>query len=200
MGTSNGLSTKEVGGLKKCRAYGTDQATERTTEASAPVQRCVHPRTKVPLVQDIELLSVTTTMEVGVDIGNLESVVMANMPPHRFNYQQRVGTSWTSRTAIFLLPSLWRGIGATTTYYFLSTERITGEPPPRPYLNMASITVLKRVSCLREYLGLPLRSLGQYSPAPNYAKHSRQFRDSPRDWPGAAQSPLRDVASTEPEP
>ena len=95
-------------------------------------------------VHGIDVLSVTTTMEAGVDIGALNAVMMANMPPRRFNYQQRVGRAGRRGNPVALALTFCRS-RSHDDYYFARPEQITGDPPPPPYIDLRSFPIVRRV-------------------------------------------------------
>ncbi|MFG1617916.1 DEAD/DEAH box helicase [Nonomuraea wenchangensis] len=132
---------------------------------------------------ELDLLSVTTTMEAGVDIGSLSAVLMANMPPTRFNYQQRVGRAGRRDSPLAIALTVCRG-RSHDDYYFQHPDRITNEETPKPYLSMDMTAVFCRVlasEVLRQAFAAVLQNMSESEANPTRNVHG-QFSTAIQ-WP-----------------
>ena len=92
---------------------------------------------------DLNLLSCSTTMEMGIDIGGISVVAMNNVPPHPANYLQRAGRAGRRKESRSLSLTLCKA-NPHDQSVFSNSRWAFDTPLPAPIVSLNSPVIVQR--------------------------------------------------------
>jgi len=92
---------------------------------------------------EVNVLSCSTTFELGVDVGDLQAVLMRNMPPSTANYVQRAGRAGRRTDAVAYVFTYAQRRSHDLTHYREPKRMVAGKVSP-PIVTLTNDKIIRR--------------------------------------------------------
>ena len=116
----------------------------RVEEHTAAIETVVADRRAVEFIAgDINVLSSSTTFELGVDVGEVQAVLMRNIPPSPANYVQRAGRAGRRAGSSPLIVSYAQRRNHDLQYFKNPARLVNGEVPS-PIMSLSNSSLVRR--------------------------------------------------------